>query len=364
MVAALASAPAKKPLRVLVADDDPIVRSLIRSKIGVAGDVVEAADGLEAWQLISKEVFQLALVDLEMPNLDGFTLIQCIRSHPATRHIPIIVVTCRNDHSALQRALEAGASSYMTKPLTWSMFNAHVKHLLRLSATAEAAENALRKEKNLAAARQKLSARLSAELAARTHKLRQLLERVPQGQMQDQSELGREHALTREVGMLETAVQQHGAMLDLLDGMDRDEAAHCRLGEVLAEACAAVDREGGRPIRQKMPEGKDFNLDCGPEAIVHALTIAIGAARSSAEQDIVVRAADDAAIGGLAVEISTLSASMEFKRADDAAAEAAAMANACLLIEAQGGSLEVSADAIRIRLPTAGAVGCPVPSLA
>jgi CheY-like chemotaxis protein len=357
VVAALASAPARKPLRVLVADDDPIVRSLIRSKIGVAGDVVEAADGLEAWQLISKEVFELALVDLEMPNLDGFTLIQCIRSHPATRHIPIIVVTCRNDHSALQRALEAGASSYMTKPLTWSMFNAHVKHLLRLSATAEAAENTLRKQKNLTAARQKLSARLNMELAAHTRRIRQLLERPPQGSAREQGETGREHELTSEVTKLEAAVQQHDRMLDLLDGIDRDDAAHGALGDVLVQACAAVDREGGKPVRLKMLEGKDLTLDCASEAIVHALANTIRPARSDTVQDIHVRAAKETAIGYFVVEISTASA--QFHRAS----ETAEIAHAGLLIEAQGGSLEVNADAIRIRLPTSTAIANLAPSL-
>ncbi len=123
-------------LRVLVADDDPIVRSLLGSRVGVLADVVEAADGLEAWDLIRKGGFHLAFVDLEMPNMDGFSLIQCIRSHPQTCHMPIVVLTCRGDQEALRRALEAGASSYMVKPLTWSMFNAHVKHLLKLGAAA------------------------------------------------------------------------------------------------------------------------------------------------------------------------------------------------------------------------------------
>lgn len=123
-------------LRVIVADDDPIVRNLVASRVGIMADLVEAADGLEAWDCIRKQDFHLAFVDLEMPNMDGFALIQCIRSYPRTRHMPVVVLTCHGDQDSLRRALEAGASSYMVKPLTWSMFNAHVKHLLELGASA------------------------------------------------------------------------------------------------------------------------------------------------------------------------------------------------------------------------------------
>jgi CheY-like chemotaxis protein len=201
-------------VRVLVADDDPIVRSLIRSKISViASEVVEAADGLEAWQLLAKDTFQLALVDLEMPNLDGFTLIQCIRSHPRTRHMPIVVVTCREDHAALREALEAGASSYMIKPLKWSMFNAHVEHLLRLSAQAEAADLALRKQQSIADARHKLFAGFGAEIASTVQTLRSTLAKSsePKGLVAQ--------GVTSEIERMERTVARYASALETLDGI-------------------------------------------------------------------------------------------------------------------------------------------------
>ncbi|MFN0219176.1 MAG: response regulator [Hyphomicrobium sp.] len=133
--------------RILLADDDPIIRSILAAKLATlklgASDIVEAEDGHAAWEHLVRGDFQLAIVDLEMPNIDGFELIQCMRSHPRTKHIPIVVVTSREDPEALKAALEAGASSYLTKPIYWSMFSTHIEHLLRLSQTSRENSEAL-----------------------------------------------------------------------------------------------------------------------------------------------------------------------------------------------------------------------------
>ena len=122
------------PMRVIVADDDPIFRSLVRAQLGTRADeIVEAADGLEAWSHILSLNFQLALIDLSMPNLDGIALIQCIRGHPRTRHLPIIVITSRDDKDAVDKALAAGATSFLTKPVN----SGHVRPPHRLSVEAE-----------------------------------------------------------------------------------------------------------------------------------------------------------------------------------------------------------------------------------
>ncbi|NOU05405.1 MAG: response regulator [Hyphomicrobiaceae bacterium] len=139
--------------RAIVCDDDPIMRSLIRTRLRTLVDeVVEAADGLAAWQLLSTETFHIALIDLNMPGIDGFDLIQCLRGHPRTRHLPIMVLTSTGDSASLARALEVGASAYMTKPLTWSVFGAQVAHTVRLSIAAAAAERDLARFLSLNAA--------------------------------------------------------------------------------------------------------------------------------------------------------------------------------------------------------------------
>lgn len=128
-------------LKVLVADDDPLARSLVASALlRMNADVVEVGDGEEAWVALRKGDISAALLDLEMPGFDGFELISCVRGHPTTRHIPIIVITSRDDKRAIDRAQQAGATSYITKPVHWSAFRTHIGYLLDLMRKAEAGE--------------------------------------------------------------------------------------------------------------------------------------------------------------------------------------------------------------------------------
>lgn len=147
--------------RAIVCDDDPIMRNLIRARLRTLVDeVVEAPDGLTAWRLLSTETFHIALIDLNMPGIDGFDLIQCLRGHPRTRHLPIMVLTSSGESASLTRALEVGASAYMTKPLAWSVFGAQVAHTVRLSVAAIAAERDLARFQALNAANSKFAAAL------------------------------------------------------------------------------------------------------------------------------------------------------------------------------------------------------------
>jgi two-component system, sensor histidine kinase and response regulator len=131
------------PLRILVADDDAVLRSLMRARlVRFNGHAVEAEDGLAAWTLLCSQSFDMAIVDLGMPNLDGISLIQCMRGHPRTRHMPIIVVTSQDDRGSIDRAFAAGASAFLIKPVVWSTFEHHIGFLLRLVETARDARTA------------------------------------------------------------------------------------------------------------------------------------------------------------------------------------------------------------------------------
>jgi DNA-binding response OmpR family regulator len=161
--------------KVLVVDDDPLLRHLTKSMLSTLTlDVVEAEDGRDAWEKLRTGNFRLALVDLEMPNFDGFSLIQCARAYPRTRHMPIVVVTSRDDVSALRQALEAGASSYLIKPVQWSMFGAHIKHLLRLSQVAISTEMALAKASEVIEGKDALLSGLQTELQSRLEHILEL----------------------------------------------------------------------------------------------------------------------------------------------------------------------------------------------
>lgn len=118
---------------VLIVDDDAFSRAVVSKKLGILADVVEAADGGEAFAHLQTTPFDLAIVDLEMPNFDGFDLIKCIRGHSKLRHVPVIVLTGNEKRNALDRALSAGATSFLLKPLNWQSFGEHIRHVLELA---------------------------------------------------------------------------------------------------------------------------------------------------------------------------------------------------------------------------------------
>jgi diguanylate cyclase (GGDEF)-like protein len=118
---------------VLVVDDDAFSRAVVSKKVAKLSDVVEAEDGLDGLSHLQTAVFDLAIVDLEMPQFNGLDLIKCVREHPTLKHIPIIVLTGNESRSAIESALTAGATSYLLKPLNWGAFGEHIRHLLHLA---------------------------------------------------------------------------------------------------------------------------------------------------------------------------------------------------------------------------------------
>jgi CheY-like chemotaxis protein len=93
--------------RILVADDDPILREFAVVHLASPDTTVEtAADGMAALALLKSGPCDIALVDLEMPRLDGFGLIERLRADPKLAHLPVVVVTGREDTAAIDRAFE------------------------------------------------------------------------------------------------------------------------------------------------------------------------------------------------------------------------------------------------------------------
>ncbi len=121
----------KRTARILAADDDPIMREMMKARLGDGFDVIVAENGEIAWNMLAKEKFDLAIIDLAMPKLDGFGLISHLRQTPKTVDMPIIVATSRGDESAIEQAFSAGASSFVTKPINWSLFQYQVRFVLK-----------------------------------------------------------------------------------------------------------------------------------------------------------------------------------------------------------------------------------------
>ena len=118
--------------KILIADDDPIYREVGREALEKAGYAITlAADGPQAIAALAREPFQAATVDLTMPGADGVAVIELARAGGPNATTPIVVITGHDDAAAVERAYNAGATSFLTKPLNWLLFTHHMNFMLR-----------------------------------------------------------------------------------------------------------------------------------------------------------------------------------------------------------------------------------------
>ncbi|ESQ78418.1 PleD family two-component system response regulator [Asticcacaulis sp. YBE204] len=118
--------------RLLVVDDDPILREFAVSHLSTPEVSVEVAeDGEDAWRILSKQTFDIVLLDLDMPRMDGFELLGLMRADPRLRHVPVVVATGREDMVAVDKAFASGATSFVIKPLNWRLISHQLSYVLR-----------------------------------------------------------------------------------------------------------------------------------------------------------------------------------------------------------------------------------------
>ncbi|SPS00728.1 hybrid sensor histidine kinase/response regulator [Cupriavidus taiwanensis] len=102
--------------RVLVVDDSLTVRELQRKLLAGRGyDVTVAVDGMDGWNVLRAEPFDLVITDIDMPRMDGIELVRRIRQDAALRQLPVMVVSYKDREQDRQRGLEAGADYYLAK---------------------------------------------------------------------------------------------------------------------------------------------------------------------------------------------------------------------------------------------------------
>lgn len=119
-------------LKIIYVDDDPILREFAVVNLTTEhATVATAGDGEEALKVI--EAFQpdIMLLDLEMPKMDGFEVLERLRASETWRHLPVIVVTGREDVGAVDRAFQAGATSFVVKPLNWRLLSYQIRYVQR-----------------------------------------------------------------------------------------------------------------------------------------------------------------------------------------------------------------------------------------
>ena len=104
--------------RILVTDDNSDYRQIVIEILQLEEfDVIEAANGEKAVEKAITQKPELILCDVDMPLMDGFSVLEAVKSNPTTRHIPFFLVTGRADAASLQRGDELGADDYLLKPM-------------------------------------------------------------------------------------------------------------------------------------------------------------------------------------------------------------------------------------------------------
>jgi two-component system cell cycle response regulator len=133
------SAPSKNGLqmkrRIVIADDDPTIISLVSLRLGLARfEVLSATNGREALDLIRKTEPLAVILDVRMPECDGLSALDRIKSDPATSKLPVLMLTGERDPKMVMSAMGSGANDYMVKPFNPDHLLERVNRMVKSSA--------------------------------------------------------------------------------------------------------------------------------------------------------------------------------------------------------------------------------------
>jgi two-component system chemotaxis response regulator CheY len=119
--------------RILIVEDSPTMRQLLVFALRRLKNVeiVEAQDGMDGLRKVSTDHFDIALIDINMPVMDGLKLIRLMRGEEALKDIPIVVITTEGASEDRERALGLGANEYLTKPIQANRVLSVVKDLMK-----------------------------------------------------------------------------------------------------------------------------------------------------------------------------------------------------------------------------------------
>jgi len=119
---------------ILVVDDDEMIRLLICQALSPeVYRIIEAEDGVQGLELFNKQRPDLVLLDVELPQLNGFEVCKMIRKSAPGINVPVVMVTGMDDTHSIEKAYRLGATDFMVKPINWSLLSHHLRYILRSS---------------------------------------------------------------------------------------------------------------------------------------------------------------------------------------------------------------------------------------
>ena len=194
---------------ILIVDDKLPNRLVLEGMLRPEGFLLHsAASGQEALAIVAQQAPDLILLDVLMPGMDGYQVVGAIKGNPATKNIPIILITALDDRNARMLGLSAGAEDFLAKPVDRAELCVRVRNLLRLSRTAELVE----------------SERL---LRASSEQLRQLAAHLLSVREEERARISREvhyelgqslTAVKMDLAWLEARMPKNGEMLERIRG--------------------------------------------------------------------------------------------------------------------------------------------------
>lgn len=120
--------------KILIVEDSATMRQLLRFALQRLGkvEILEAANGVEGLKILRQERVDLALVDINMPVMDGLKMTQMIRQDPHLANLPIIIITTEGKEEMREKARELGIEHYVTKPINQSQVVNTVRGILQI----------------------------------------------------------------------------------------------------------------------------------------------------------------------------------------------------------------------------------------
>ena len=118
---------------VLIVDDEPMARTLLRLMLVRAGfNVTEAEDGFDALDKVKRELPDLILLDVMMPGIDGFSVCESLRGEEKTADLPFIMLSAKADLDSINHGIRVGATKYLSKPISPEELTNHVREALNI----------------------------------------------------------------------------------------------------------------------------------------------------------------------------------------------------------------------------------------
>jgi adenylate cyclase len=231
----------ERPAWILVVDDDPVNRRLLTSLLEQDGHRVDtAADGRQGLERLNADRFDLALLDVMMPELDGYETLARMKEDESLRHVPVLMITALDDIGSAVRCIELGADDYLLKPPDPVVLRARIKASLAKKRLHDVQAEHLGE---LARLNRRLEARIDEQVAelVRTGELRRFLpQQVAEGLLDGHLEPDEAFQRRKVTALFADMV----GFTDLSESLEPEELA-LLLNEYLREMTAVAVAHGG-----------------------------------------------------------------------------------------------------------------------